>query len=69
MPSDSFLAETLSTLYRRQAFGIKFDLETTAAILERLDHPERGLKYIHVAGTNGKGSVCAMLEEIGRAHV
>ncbi len=65
--TDPSLTKTLARLYGLQASGIKFGLETTKSILERLGHPERGLKCIHVAGTNGKGSVCAMLESILRA--
>ncbi|MFH1029579.1 MAG: folylpolyglutamate synthase/dihydrofolate synthase family protein, partial [Pseudomonadota bacterium] len=41
-------------------------LETERALLERLGHPERDLKIVHVAGTNGKGSVCSMLEAVLR---
>ena len=33
-------------------------------LLERMGHPERSLKIIHVAGTNGKGSVCTMIAAI-----
>src|ERR1035437_7675236 len=58
--------ESLSRLYRLHAAGIKFGLETERALLERLGHPEQGLGIIHVAGTNGKGSVCSMLEAILR---
>ena len=39
-------------------------LERTRALLRRLGHPERGLKAIHVAGSNGKGSVCRMIESV-----
>ena len=39
-------------------------LERTRALLKRLGHPERGLRCIHVAGSNGKGSVCRMLESV-----
>lgn len=39
-----------------------------AHLLELLGHPEQTLKLIHVAGTNGKGSVCAYLEQIGRSR-
>lgn len=66
MPSPA-LTETLARLYRLQASGVKFGLETTQAILARLGNPERALKCVHVAGTNGKGSVCAMLEAVLRA--
>ena len=41
-------------------------LERIGALCEGLSHPERGLKFIHVAGTNGKGSFCAMTERILR---
>ncbi len=39
-------------------------LEGTGEILRRMQHPERKSKVIHVAGTNGKGSVCAYLRSI-----
>ncbi|MDQ1912385.1 folylpolyglutamate synthase/dihydrofolate synthase family protein [Paenibacillus sp. GD4] len=44
--------------------GIKPGLKRMERIMELLEHPERRLKFIHVAGTNGKGSVCAYLTEI-----
>lgn len=60
------VAESLSRLYRLHAAGIKFGLETERALLERLGHPEQGLAILHVAGSNGKGSVCSMLEAVLR---
>ncbi len=39
--------------------GMKFGLERVEAVLEGLGHPERRLRALHVAGTNGKGSTCA----------
>lgn len=42
-------------------FGIRPGLERIELLMERLDHPHRRLKFIHVAGTNGKGSTCAFL--------
>ena len=39
-------------------------LSRTRALLKRLGNPERGLQIIHVAGSNGKGSVCRMLESV-----
>ena len=36
-------------------------LERISALLDKMGHPERRLKFIHVTGTNGKGSTCAML--------
>lgn len=55
------------SLFARTAHGIKPGLEVTAALLEKLGNPHRSLKCIHVAGTNGKGSVCAMIESVLRA--
>ncbi len=41
--------------------GAKFGLERMHALLAALGSPERGQRFIHVAGTNGKGSTCAMI--------
>jgi dihydrofolate synthase/folylpolyglutamate synthase len=45
----------------------KLGLETVAGLLARLGDPHRSARFIHVAGTNGKGSVCAMIESALRA--
>ena len=45
-------------------FTTKNKPEHTVELLKRLGHPECGMKVIHVAGTNGKGSVCAFLSEM-----
>jgi len=45
-------------------FTKKNTLENTKLLVERLGNPERSMKIIHVAGTNGKGSVCAYLSSI-----
>ena len=42
-------------------------LERISALCEALGHPERELRFVHVAGTNGKGSFCSMLESVLRA--
>lgn len=47
-------------------FGIKPGLRRIQTIMEKLDHPHRRLKFIHVAGTNGKGSTCAYLASVLR---
>ncbi len=44
--------------------GIRFGTETTRALLKNLDCPQKNLKIIHVAGTNGKGSVCEYISRI-----
>ena len=41
---------------------LKLGLEQMQELARRLGHPEQQLRFVHVAGTNGKGSVCAMLE-------
>jgi len=64
---ESRRAALLSRLYARRTFGIKLGLHVEEALLARLGNPERAYAVIHVAGTNGKGSVCAMLEAILRA--
>ena len=45
-------------------YGHKDGLNNMLRLMDRLGHPERRLKVIHVAGTNGKGSCCAMLQQI-----
>jgi len=47
-------------------FGIRPGLERIDALLENFKRPERRLKFIHVAGTNGKGSVCSYLTHVLR---
>ena len=68
LPSNKTLENTLSWLYGTQIRGIKLGLEGIKALTAVLGNPERSLRFIHVAGTNGKGSVCAMLESICRAE-
>jgi dihydrofolate synthase / folylpolyglutamate synthase len=46
---------------------VKLGLERMRTLLGRLGRPERAARYIHVAGTNGKGSTCAMIESGLRA--
>ena len=56
--------ESLDYLYGLQRFGIKLGLDNIHQILSRLHHPEREYPIVHVAGSNGKGSVCAGLASI-----
>ena len=60
--------EALSWLYGTQRFGIKLGLENVQRLLRELKIPGKDQRLIHVAGTNGKGSVCAMLDSICRAQ-
>lgn len=41
-------------------------LERINALLDKMGHPERGLKFVHITGTNGKGSTCAMVASVLR---
>ncbi|PYL46659.1 MAG: bifunctional folylpolyglutamate synthase/dihydrofolate synthase, partial [Verrucomicrobia bacterium] len=81
VPRSSFnYKEALAWLYGLQRFGIKLGLENIRRLIDELSR--RGdlqialdswkanapWKVIHVAGTNGKGSVCAMIDSICRAH-
>ncbi len=56
--------EALQYLYGLQKYGIKFGLSKTSNLLKAFGNPHRGQKYIHIGGSNGKGSVAAMLESI-----
>src|SRR2546430_11483732 len=58
----SSVNDPLSYLFGLGQFGIKFGLENMFAIVGRLGHPERTFRSIHIAGTNGKGSVTAMID-------
>jgi dihydrofolate synthase/folylpolyglutamate synthase len=61
-------AETVAYLQGLEAAtGWDLKLERVRAALDRLGHPERALPAIHVAGTNGKGSVAAVCESVLRA--
>ncbi|HXR07755.1 MAG TPA: hypothetical protein VN765_10525, partial [Candidatus Acidoferrum sp.] len=59
--------EAIRFLYDLQVFGMKLGLENAFRLAALAGHPQRRLRFIHVAGTNGKGSTCAMLEAIYRA--
>src|SRR5712671_4510991 len=51
----------------QQASAAKFDLQNIFVLTERLGHPERAFRTVHIAGTNGKGSTAAMLASILQA--
>jgi dihydrofolate synthase/folylpolyglutamate synthase len=61
------LKDPLPWLFALEQFGIKFGLENISAIVARLGHPERAFRSVHIAGTNGKGSVTAMVDAALRA--
>ncbi|RPI01869.1 MAG: bifunctional folylpolyglutamate synthase/dihydrofolate synthase, partial [Calditrichaeota bacterium] len=51
-------------LESRIALGWKLELETMRRLLAELGNPHERLDHIHIAGTNGKGSVAAMMESV-----
>jgi dihydrofolate synthase/folylpolyglutamate synthase len=68
MATSAPLRAALESIYRRVPRGMRLGLEPMRAACARLGHPEDAFAAAHVAGTNGKGSVCAMLESIARAQ-
>jgi dihydrofolate synthase / folylpolyglutamate synthase len=53
-------------LFGTQNRGVKLGLDNVRRLLTALGQPQNELRFIHVAGTNGKGSVCAMIDSICR---
>ncbi len=60
------LQDALESLYGLERRRDKLGLEGTRALLEALGRPERRFRSVHVAGTNGKGSACALIERVLR---
>lgn len=56
--------ETLEYIHSLNRFGIKPGLERIRLLMNKLGNPQDTLRFIHVAGTNGKGSTCTMLSNI-----
>ncbi len=62
-------SESIEWIYSTQNFGIKLGLDAPAELLAQfLAFPTKETKVIHVAGTNGKGSTCALIDSVSRAH-
>lgn len=55
---------SLSYIHSLLKFGTRPGLERVSALLDELGRPQDKLKFVHVAGTNGKGSFCTMMSEI-----
>ncbi len=60
--------EVKSYLYNSVNYGASYGIDRMRLLAEKIGHPEKEFPVIHVAGTNGKGSVCAMLEAIYRGN-
>ena len=61
------LEEALAYIHKVDWRGSVPGLSRIDTLLGLLGHPERSVKYVHVTGTNGKGSTCAMLASVLRA--
>lgn len=59
--------QEIDWLYGTQLFGIKLGLDNVRRLLGEMGLPAAGQKFIHVAGTNGKGSTCAFMHAILQA--
>jgi len=60
--------DTLDWLYGLEVMGIKLGLSNITELLSRLGDPQEEFRSVHVAGTNGKGSVSAMISSVLRAQ-
>lgn len=56
--------EALNFIHSRDKFGSRPGMERIDALCKEFDNPQDGLKYVHVAGTNGKGSTCHMIASV-----
>src|SRR5258708_3066482 len=61
------LATTLARLYSLIPKGAKLELTPVLSACEKYANPERSVEVVHVAGTNGKGSVCAFAASMLKA--
>lgn len=60
--------EFLEYIYRKYSGNVKLELDRMANLMQEMGNPQDALRGFHVAGTNGKGSVCATLEALCLAH-
>ena len=56
--------ESLDYIHSRNKFGIKLGLDATANLLDKIGNPHHKLKFVHIAGTNGKGSTTSYIHDI-----
>ncbi|MDH4223670.1 MAG: Mur ligase family protein, partial [candidate division Zixibacteria bacterium] len=57
-------SQALDFLFSLERFGIKLNLENISSLMRRLNNPHLRFPSLHIAGTNGKGSCCAMLHSV-----
>ncbi len=56
--------EALDFIHTRNKFGIKLGLDATSLLLDKIGNPQQKLKFVHIAGTNGKGSTTSYIHDI-----
>ena len=56
--------QSLEFIHSRNKFGIKLGLDATADLLDKIGNPHKKLKFVHIAGTNGKGSTTSYIHDI-----
>lgn len=67
MSAPDRLAAALTALYARVPLGMRLGLDPMRQACAAAGHPERAFEVVHIGGTNGKGSTCAMVASMGRA--
>ncbi len=60
--------QSIDYIHSREVFGSRPGLERIRDLCEKLSNPQKSLKFIHIAGTNGKGSVCSMISSVLRCE-
>ena len=58
------IQESLNRLFALHTFGIKLGLDNIKSFLDKIGNPQKKLKTIHVAGSNGKGSTSSFIASI-----
>lgn len=58
------IERALQFIHTANQKGAKYGLDNIKTLLALLGNPQKGLRYVHVAGTNGKGSTCAFIQQI-----
>ncbi len=58
------IEKTLEYIHKTKWLGSKPGLSRTFTLLEKVGRPDKKLKFVHVVGTNGKGSTCAFLSSV-----
>lgn len=59
--------EVINTIENKRRFGKACGRDVTAQLMDKLGHPEAGMQFVHIAGTNGKGSVAAFVSSVLQA--